>query len=192
MYKVIGHEDVRHVLASWNDSFVIVGPHGVGRSGILSEKMSTGIWNLPGYPTASISSGACQGVRNFFVGFLSDEETTEILKRAFPHILNRNLAVSIMAGTFERIGELEDRISAHEEVEVLLDTHAIPQYVSRYLLEATTQACLKRLSGSRRAFNETLIRNSIPEFLALWYLNRPPTEASTIQFYYGVKDGYLD
>lgn len=199
MYDVIGHEDVRAALAEWNHPFVLVGPEGVGRTGIRLEKFAShyvptghSLLDFVTNVDSLISTEPIPGIRNFFVGKLTDQNVTDILKRDYPKIMSRALVVSILNGSFMRIDESTQLVEAFEQVSALLDTHAVPHNISRYLMEVTTQACLYRVTGTGWAFNDSLIRSTIPEFLAYWYLKAEPTEGSTIQFYYGVRDGFVD
>lgn len=182
MYSVIGHDKVREELRDWDRPFCVVGPPSVGKTGIVYEKQGNGL----------TSEYLMPGVRNFFVGKLTDQNVSDILRRDFPKVLSRSLAVSILHGSFIRIMEIEALIKGFEQVTQLLTTHSVPDIVTHYTEEATIQACLYRLTGYGWAWNRELIRSSIPEFLAEWYLGAEPTVASTIQFYYGVRDGFVD
>lgn len=200
MYEVIGHEKVRAELAEWNHPFVIVGPEGVGRKGIRLEKFdslpdTSDPHRLLKFVTqydSAISTEPIPGIRNFFVGKLTDQNVSDILKRDYPKVMSRALVTSMLNGSFMRMNETTQLVEAFEQVTSLLDTHAVPHNVSRYLMEVTTQACLFRITGTGWAFNDSLIRSTIPMFLAVWYLKAEPTEGSTIQFYYGVRDGFVD
>lgn len=221
MYEVVGHEDVRAELAEWVHPFVIVGPEGVGRNGIRLEKYHKLRFNGTGseglvvphfhffqpsvtyvdsdsllkfvtmYDSA-VSTTPIAGIRNFYVGALTDQNVSDILRRDFPQVMSRALVVSILDGTFQRFAEIHWLVEAFEQVSTLLTTHAVPHTTSRYVMEATTQACLSRLGAGKWAFNSPMIMSTIPEFLALWYLAASPTEASTTQFYYGIRDGFVD
>lgn len=189
MYDLIGHDEVRSELALWNGPYVIVGPESVGRDGMIHERYLHNQSRPLGGDTSTFPLG---GVRNFFVGKLTCQNVSDILKRDYPKVLSRALAASILDGSFQRIKEIESLVEGFEDVTQLLATHSVPRVVTRYIMEATTQACLFRITESGWAFNSLSVHTTIPEFLAQWYLKSEPTEASTIQFYYGVRDGFVD
>lgn len=123
MYEVIGHTNTRKLLAKHMTSFVLHGPEGVGRSGLVEEwsqpHRAVSVFEEPRswellYQTLEhdltvvitakpVPDAVYSRASVFHVGMLSEIEVTQILAKSFPLLSPRPVLARISNGSLANL-----------------------------------------------------------------------------------------